>query len=65
MCMYVCSMRQIFNAIEKVWDRICDHSDAIEHYDSVLRWKVIRPIREAIYDYRESRRIAAIDHEVF
>lgn len=53
--MYVCSMRQIVNAIEKVWDRICDHSDAIEHFDSVIRHKVLRPVKEKIEAHREAR----------
>ena len=55
MCMYVCSMRQITKAIEKVWDRICDRNDAVEHFDSVIRHSVLRPAKERIEARREAR----------
>ena len=58
-------MQAIRATIKKAWNRLLDSSETLDHIESVVSFKVLRPIREAIYEYRETRRIAAIQHEVF
>ena len=56
---------QATTTAKKAWNRLLDSSEPLDHLESVVSFKILRPIREAIYEYREARRIATIDHEVF
>lgn len=52
-------------SIKKAWNRLLDSSETLDHLESVVSFKILRPIRDALYEYREARRIATFQHEVF
>lgn len=55
-------MQAIPKAIKKTWYRLCDKSETVDHLDSVISIKIVDPIKDAIYEYRESRRLAKQTH---
>ncbi len=58
----VCTMQAITKTMKKTWYRLCDKSESVDHLDSVISIKIINPIKDAIYEHREARRLAKQTH---
>ena len=48
-------MATIKRSIKKSWNRLLDASETLDHLESVVSFKVLRPIRDAIADRKANR----------
>ena len=55
-------MATIKRSIKKAWNRALDASETLDHLESVISFKILRPIRGAIEVRRANREV---EHYVF
>lgn len=65
---WMCTTMNTYNVrkmIRTVYNHTLDSSEILDHWDSMISWKIIRPIKNAIYEYRETRRLKKVNYDTF
>lgn len=67
---YVCTYMQAIRyetkkAIRKAYHRLLDSSETLDHWDSVISWKILRPIKGKVQEIKEARRLRKVNYGAF